>query len=88
LLDTSPVDQRAKNIVPVLIANLGDEAAWRYIKFFTANIRNLHTRRTYARTCNRFLFSQPIAHYRSNRAVAPLLPLNIVFGQDNVEPRR
>jgi len=57
LLDTSPVDQRAKNIVPVLIANLGNEAAWRYVEFFTANIRNLHTRRTYARTYNRFLFS-------------------------------
>jgi site-specific recombinase XerD len=30
------------------------EAAWRYVDFFTANIRNPHTRRAYARACNRF----------------------------------
>src|SRR3954465_10991982 len=45
---------RALNVVPALIADLGDEAAWRYVEFFTANIRNPHTRRAYARACNRF----------------------------------
>src|SRR3954453_9906915 len=45
---------RALNIVPALIANLGDAAAWRYVEFFTANIRNAHTRRAYARACSRF----------------------------------
>jgi hypothetical protein len=35
-------DQRALNVVPALIADLGDEAAWRYVEFFTANIRNPH----------------------------------------------
>src|SRR3954465_3011242 len=45
---------RALNVVPALIANLGDAAAWRYVEFFTANIRNVHTRRAYARACNRF----------------------------------
>src|SRR6478672_6373125 len=44
----------ALNVVPALIANLGDEAAWRYIEFFTANIRNPNTRRAYARACSRF----------------------------------
>src|SRR3954468_21109333 len=48
------IDQRAPNVVPALIANLGDAAAWRYVEFFTANIRNVHTRRAYARACNRF----------------------------------
>ena len=47
-------DQRAPNVVPALIADLGDEAAWRYVEFFTANIRNPHTRRAYARACARF----------------------------------
>jgi hypothetical protein len=47
-------DQRAPNVVPALIADLGDEAAWRYVEFFTANIRNPNTRRAYARACNRF----------------------------------
>jgi site-specific recombinase XerD len=32
----------------------GDPAAWRYIEFFTANIRNPNTRRAYARACQQF----------------------------------
>jgi len=48
-------DQRALNVVPAIIADLGDEAAWRYVEFFTANIRNPNTRRAYVRACNRFL---------------------------------
>jgi site-specific recombinase XerD len=47
-------DQRAPNVVPALIADLGDEAAWRYVEFFTANIRNPNTRRAYARASARF----------------------------------
>ncbi len=41
-------------LVPVLIADLGEQAAWRYVEFFTANIRNPNTRRAYARACGRF----------------------------------
>jgi site-specific recombinase XerD len=41
-------------IVPALIADLGDQASWRYIEFFTANINNDHTRRAYARACKLF----------------------------------
>jgi len=41
-------------VVPVLVASLGDQASWRYIEFFTANIRNSNTRRAYARACSRF----------------------------------
>src|ERR1700732_5038140 len=41
-------------LVPALIADLGDQAGWRYVEFFTANIRNPHTRRAYARACARF----------------------------------
>src|SRR5215831_4059123 len=48
-------NHRAPNIVPTLVADLGDEAAWRYVEFFTANIRNPNTRRAYLRACNRFL---------------------------------
>ena len=40
--------------VPALIADLGDQASWRYVEFFTANIRNLNTRRAYLRACSRF----------------------------------
>jgi site-specific recombinase XerD len=41
------------HLVPALIA-AGDAAGWRYVEFFTANIRNPHTRRAYARACGRF----------------------------------
>jgi hypothetical protein len=41
-------------VVPALIADAGDAAGWRYVEFFTANIRNPHTRRAYARACSRF----------------------------------
>ena len=41
-------------IVPALVAALGDQASWRYVEFFAANIRNPNTRRAYARACSRF----------------------------------
>jgi len=40
--------------IPTLIAGAGAQAAWRYIDFFTANIRNPNTRRAYARACATF----------------------------------
>ena len=42
-------------VVPVLVASIGDQASWRYVEFFTANIRNPNTRRAYARACSGFL---------------------------------
>src|SRR6202140_193603 len=42
------------SVVPALIAAAGDAAGWRYVEFFTANIRNPNTRRAYARACSRF----------------------------------
>ena len=47
-------------IVPALIADAG----WRYVEFFTANIRNPHTRRAYARACARFSPGARIADLR------------------------
>lgn len=41
-------------LVPALITDQGDSAAWRYIEFFAANIRNPNTRRAYARACQQF----------------------------------
>ena len=42
------------HLVPALITAAGEQAGWRYVEFFTANIRNPHTRRAYARACSRF----------------------------------
>jgi hypothetical protein len=37
-------------IVPALIADLGEQASWRYVEFFTANINNDHTRRAFVQS--------------------------------------
>jgi integrase len=42
------------HLVPATVADAGERAGWRYIEFFTANLRNPHTRRAYARACARF----------------------------------
>ena len=44
----------ATHLIPALIANAGDQASWRYVDFFTSNIRNPNTRRAYARACTTF----------------------------------
>lgn len=44
----------ASTVVPMLIASVSEQASWRYVEFFTANIRNANTRRAYARACSRF----------------------------------
>jgi hypothetical protein len=44
----------AAHLIPTLIAAAGDQASWRYVDFFTANIRNPNTRRAYARACHQF----------------------------------
>ncbi|MHB0695257.1 tyrosine-type recombinase/integrase [Roseomonas mucosa] len=41
-------------VVPAVVAQAGEQASWRYVEFFTANIRNPNTRRAYARACSRF----------------------------------
>jgi integrase/recombinase XerC len=40
---------------PALVAAAGDRAGVRFLEFFTANIRNSHTRRAYARGVAEFL---------------------------------
>jgi site-specific recombinase XerD len=40
---------------PVLIAAASDQAQMRFLQFFTANIRNAHTRRAYAQAAREFL---------------------------------
>src|ERR1700683_1829118 len=50
---TTPAEPDLR-VVPALIADAGDAAGWRYVEFFTANIRNPHSRRAYARASRRF----------------------------------
>lgn len=43
------------SIVPAAIAAAGDRAGVRFNAFFTANVRNPHTRRAYAQAAREFL---------------------------------
>lgn len=41
--------------LPAIVASRGEKASWRFVEFFTANIRNPNTRRAYARAVGDFL---------------------------------
>lgn len=41
-------------LVPALVVQCGEAAAWRYVEFFAATLRNPNTRRAYARACSGF----------------------------------
>jgi integrase/recombinase XerC len=57
---------------PALIAAAGDRAKLRFLEFFTANIRNRHTRRAYAQATREFLAWCETAGVPSLDAVQPL----------------
>ena len=44
----------ATSKAPALISAVGDRAAYRFLEFFTAQIRNPHTRRAYVRAVGAF----------------------------------
>ena len=58
-------------IVPAIIAERGEQAAWRYLEFFAANIRNPNTRAAYARATSAF-FAWCDARRLTLPAVGPL----------------
>lgn len=58
--------------LPVLIASADDRAQLRFLEFFAANIRNLNTRRAYARGTGEFLAWCTQRGVLSIRAVQPL----------------
>ncbi len=63
----------ASAAMPALVAAAGEHAAMRYLEFFTANIRNPHTRRAYARAAVDFLaWCEAEAGVASLAAVRPL----------------
>ena len=50
-----PQLRAATLVVPAIIADVGDRATYRFLEFFTANIRNKNTRAAYARALTPFL---------------------------------
>lgn len=54
-MSTAIVSPRPVPHVPALIAGAGERAAWRFLEFFTVNIRNPNTRAAYAHAAGDFL---------------------------------
>ena len=57
--------------VPRLVVVAGDRARWRFIEFFTANIRNPNTRRAYARAVSDFFRWCEARRVRSLEQITP-----------------
>ena len=60
----------AASHVPALVAAGSDRAAYRFLEFFTANIRNPHTRRAYARAAGEFFDWLAVIDCRENDRVS------------------
>jgi hypothetical protein len=58
--------------LPALVAAAGERASIRFLEFFAANIRNLHTRRAYHRAAEEFLAWCANAGVPSIAAVQPV----------------
>ncbi len=65
--------------LPALIVDAGDKAAWRFLEFFTANIRNKNTRRAYGRAVSDFF------GWCDSRGISELAQLNPVLVAAYVE---
>jgi site-specific recombinase XerD len=58
-------------VLPEIVAAAGDHAGKRFVEFFTATIRNGHTRRAYARACGDF-FAWCEQHRLTLAAIEPV----------------
>jgi hypothetical protein len=62
---------------PALIAAVGNQARMRFLEFFTANIRNVNTRRSYATATAEFLVwcqraTAPLANFQTTTMIVTL----------------
>ncbi len=74
--------------LPALIAAAGDHAAWRFVEFFTANIRNPNTRRAYGRAVGDFFRWCEARRIRDINCISPTIVAAFVEqrGQTRAKP--
>src|SRR3989442_11626237 len=53
-IPSGKLDRAGFERLPAAITRAGEKAAWRFIEFFTANIRNKNTRAAYAQAVREF----------------------------------
>jgi len=59
---SAEIAAKNRSAVPAIISNLGDEASWRFLEFFTARIQNKNTRLAYLYAVRRFTSWCEISH--------------------------
>jgi integrase/recombinase XerD len=69
--------------LPALITAAGERTAWRFVEFFTATIRNPHTREAYARAVGRFL---AWCERRGLRALTPVVAAAYIAQLQGAKP--
>jgi hypothetical protein len=72
-------------LLPFLIERAGERASWRFLEFFTVNIRNPRTRLAYARAAGEFL------RWCEGRAVVELsqvMPLHVAGYIEQLQGKR
>jgi integrase/recombinase XerD len=67
------VSRTGFNSLPVLIRRVGEKASWRFIEFFTANIRNKNTRTAYAQAIRQFFQWCEARRVRELEQIRPVL---------------
>src|SRR5260370_34400778 len=77
---STALQQSTNAVMPALIAGAGERAAWRFLEFFTVNIRNKNTRAAYGQAAGAFL------HWCEGRGIlriADVQPMHVAgyFGQ-------
>jgi site-specific recombinase XerD len=60
-------------LLPALVARAGERAAWRFIEFFTATIRNRNTRAAYARAVTQFFSWCEAREVRTLEQINPIV---------------
>src|SRR5213595_3887021 len=53
-IPSGKLDRAGFERLPAAIARAGESASWRFVEFFTANIRNKNTRAAYAQALGQF----------------------------------
>jgi hypothetical protein len=53
--DLTVIGSTGRGELPALIDRAGERASWRFLEFFTVNIRNPNTREAYGRAAGAFL---------------------------------
>jgi site-specific recombinase XerD len=82
---SAPLVAVAGDRIPQLVSSAGDKALLRYAEFFTANIRNVYTRRSYHHATTQFL---SWCHEHGLDALAEIGPIHVATYIEALQQKR